>query len=245
MGQILIADQFLKIWNQEKRDESEAFYSSLDDNVLIDSPIASRQGKGDFRFVMDNWLQAFPDIHVKKSKNYVYNNLVVSKWTAKGCHYGPFQQFNPTEKMIEYHGETVFVFNDQNKIVHYIAKVNLLDIFRQIEPESVSQTIIDLNRLNEREEKANLIRIHYPHLTKREIDCLSLGFIGFSAKQIGILLTISHRTVQSHVGQAIGKLGCTSRMQAMERLLADNNLYIFQNVGTLICKENSQKLLFL
>jgi len=53
------------------------------------------------------------------------------------------------------------------------------------------------------------------HLTPRESECLRWTARGLSAKQIGRQLGLSDRTVESHLGKAMAKLGAVSRAQAV------------------------------
>lgn len=51
------------------------------------------------------------------------------------------------------------------------------------------------------------------HLTKREHECLKLVRQGKSAKQIGALLNISYRTVESHVDNIKSKFSCRTKLE--------------------------------
>lgn len=65
-----------------------------------------------------------------------------------------------------------------------------------------------------------------PPLTDRETEVLRLVAKGLTAKQIGDRLTVSHRTVESHVQNTLRKLQMNNRAQlvryAIERGLADD-----------------------
>jgi DNA-binding NarL/FixJ family response regulator len=64
-----------------------------------------------------------------------------------------------------------------------------------------------------------------PQLTEREIEILRMVATGLSYKQIATRLVISHRTVQNHVQNTLGKLQLHNRVElvryAIEHGLAD------------------------
>lgn len=55
-------------------------------------------------------------------------------------------------------------------------------------------------------------------LTPREQDCLYYFLNGYSAKEIGKLLKITHRTVQDHLAKVKAKYGCSSKHQLRQKL---------------------------
>lgn len=66
---------------------------------------------------------------------------------------------------------------------------------------------------DQNEERAN----NGVHLTKRELEILSLVVEGHSSKKIADLLFISKRTVDFHLDNIYTKLQVSNRMQAMQR----------------------------
>ena len=52
-------------------------------------------------------------------------------------------------------------------------------------------------------------------LTERELEVLKLVAQGLSNQEIGVALTISERTVGSHISHILGKLHLESRTQAV------------------------------
>jgi two-component system, NarL family, response regulator LiaR len=59
------------------------------------------------------------------------------------------------------------------------------------------------------------------HLTQREQDVLRLLADGLSDREIAVALTISTRTVETHVGNVLRKLGVRNRAEAANRYNAD------------------------
>ncbi|HSW68979.1 MAG TPA: LuxR C-terminal-related transcriptional regulator [Gammaproteobacteria bacterium] len=60
------------------------------------------------------------------------------------------------------------------------------------------------------------------YLTKREAECAAYMLDGATAKQIGKLLSISYRTVESHLNQIKEKMNCTSKEKLIDFLLSSN-----------------------
>ena len=61
---------------------------------------------------------------------------------------------------------------------------------------------------------------HVPRLTARETEILRLVAMGMSAKQIAAQLHLSHRTVQNHVQNTLGKLQLHNRVELVRYAIA-------------------------
>ncbi|MCE3230082.1 MAG: hypothetical protein K0R52_10 [Alphaproteobacteria bacterium] len=72
---------------------------------------------------------------------------------------------------------------------------------------------------------AHLKTIHAVRLSKREIDIIACVLNGRSAKGIGHFLSLSPRTVEAHIHNAMKKLGCTSR-ESMITLLESTGQFL-------------------
>jgi DNA-binding NarL/FixJ family response regulator len=57
-------------------------------------------------------------------------------------------------------------------------------------------------------------------LTERELEVLSMAARGHTNRAIGVLLGISHRTVQGHLAKTFGKLHASSRTEAVMRAVS-------------------------
>lgn len=57
-------------------------------------------------------------------------------------------------------------------------------------------------------------------LSSRECECLRWVAAGFASKEIAEKMKLSERTVNLHIGNAMGKLGARSRAQAVARAMA-------------------------
>ena len=65
-------------------------------------------------------------------------------------------------------------------------------------------------------------------LTKREREVFEFLILSKSTKEIAILLNITEKTVRNHISNVIGKLGVSSRTQAILELLRHNVIKIEQ-----------------
>ncbi len=63
-------------------------------------------------------------------------------------------------------------------------------------------------------------RAKIPELTEREIEVLRLVATGMSYKEIAAELFISHRTVQNHVQNTLGKLHMHNRVELVRFAIA-------------------------
>lgn len=58
-----------------------------------------------------------------------------------------------------------------------------------------------------------------PHLTPRELQCLHWTMEGKTAWEVGTILSISERTAVLHLNNAMHKMGCTTKHQAVLKAL--------------------------
>lgn len=63
-------------------------------------------------------------------------------------------------------------------------------------------------------------------LTKRETDCLRELFKGYPAREIGEKLSISVRTVETHIVHVKDKLQCDSKSQLIDKLRQNNFMFL-------------------
>lgn len=59
-------------------------------------------------------------------------------------------------------------------------------------------------------------------LTNREIECLFYAVRGKTASQIGKILSISKRTVETHINNIKSKLGCVTKSDLIDMAVTDN-----------------------
>jgi DNA-binding CsgD family transcriptional regulator len=59
-----------------------------------------------------------------------------------------------------------------------------------------------------------------PSLTPRENECISYLVLGFTAKEVGKVLNLSHRTVEQYINNVKIKLGCTYRSELIRKYIS-------------------------
>ena len=64
----------------------------------------------------------------------------------------------------------------------------------------------------------------HAHLTEREIDILILSSTGLSARQVGLALHISRRTVEYHFAQMLKRTGARNAVELVARCYANGIL---------------------
>jgi DNA-binding CsgD family transcriptional regulator len=73
-------------------------------------------------------------------------------------------------------------------------------------------------------------------LGEREAVCLALSFSSFSAKFVGDVLGISHRTVESHLQGCYQKMSCQNKQQCLGLVVERGMLSIFHELSLIILK---------
>ena len=79
-----------------------------------------------------------------------------------------------------------------------------------------------INRFAKPEEQTNVVRAPLDHLTERELEVLKMAAKGMSNREIAQQLTISVRTVQTHLTNIFNKMGVGSRTEAVVHALRKN-----------------------
>lgn len=231
-------------WNERVSvNEGEALYSIFSQQLIINSPLGKTVGLSNFSEINKKWHQAFPDIHISHVEIENYGSTVIANWESQGTHLENFKGVSPTGKEIHYPGETIFYFNQEGKVVRYSCKVDMMSIFSQLgfylqKEEYDNQCILKKNK------KLLIGKINelFNHqLTPKEAQCVSLYLLGFSAKQIGLILFISFRTAETHLNRGLHHCGCHSKLQCVEMMLEKNLLPLWQDLGKILLSEYEAK----
>ena len=61
---------------------------------------------------------------------------------------------------------------------------------------------------------------HLPQLSGREMECLAWVSRGKSSSDIGVILTLSPRTIDSYIEKACSKLGVRTRIEAVAKAVS-------------------------
>ncbi|MEQ8421033.1 MAG: ester cyclase [Arenibacter algicola] len=123
-------DNVTKAWNAN---DKELMYANLVKNVTRTAngvTIAKKQSDyGDF---MDIYHSAFPDFKVNLDKTVIDGNKAYLNWTCTGTNKGEFMGNPPTNKKIETHGFSVWMFDTEGKATREDAFYDNLVIYEQL-----------------------------------------------------------------------------------------------------------------
>jgi|TARA_R110001606_G_scaffold118170_8_gene248462 steroid delta-isomerase-like uncharacterized protein len=123
-------DNVTKAWNAN---DKELMYANLVKNVMRTAngmTIAKKQSDyGDF---MDIYHGAFPDFKVSLDKTVIDGNKAYLNWTCTGTNKGEFMGNPPTNKKIETHGFSVWMFDTEGKAAREDAFYDNLVVYEQL-----------------------------------------------------------------------------------------------------------------
>ncbi|PCI75780.1 hypothetical protein COB21_05230 [Candidatus Aerophobetes bacterium] len=240
----ICSDFVFQSWEDASVHKKTSIYDLFSENAIINTPLFYQVGPESLKQSMAGGFQAFPDATFIITKVHDYERNVTCKWAANATHLGDFNGVNPTKKKVCICGETSFIFNQENQVVHYIATLNMNELLTQLGQQAIShkQSPQDLLISNVKPLITSL-QNYYNTLTAREFECCSLFISGFSAKQIGLMLSISHRTVETYLEKVRFTLSCTSRIQMIEKFLSEQTYFILQDLARLLTVNYSTNLL--
>lgn len=226
-----------ELWNQRNSCSGE-IYQPFSQNLTLNSPLGKKTGISELSSINDKWLEAFPDMQLSKIEYDVVENLIIAKWSSKATHMGDFQGMNPTGKKIAYRGETLFVFQN-DKIVRYNCTIDMPCVYKQL-GFYLKQEEYDQQQIVQEDKKLLiqlLMKLCPGNLSVRETECLSLYVTGFNSKQVGKLLFISPRTVETHIHRALHEVQCTSKEDCIDFMLENHYLSILQDLAKTLTRE--------
>lgn len=209
----------------------------------------SRYGFNAFKAMRKDYGQCFSVIEAKLLQMDESESVSHSTWEISVKHTGFYELdpsscqtedqasivVPPTNEKITYYSELIIFFFGQ-KISKHLSLVDTdsflheLGLFRRREKYQDQGLIHDnkfliMKKLKER---------FGADLTDRELECLALNLRGFSAKQSGCILSISQRTVESHLSHGFGKLNCFNKYQCFEMMYSNYTLPIWLDLSHLI-----------
>jgi DNA-binding CsgD family transcriptional regulator len=187
----------------------------MSDQVLVETPMISAVGRKPL-------IQAFYDyIQHPAYRGYQLDQIIEQEHAIRVI--GKIKALSEANKAGAYI-ETTLLFNhfllflfDGPKTVEHLTHVILhtdfysSPLFQETLPQTHPDhktlikelTQIAANQFNQ--------RLTSTHLTLREIQCLSLYIHCKSTKEIAPVLSVSHRTVETHINNILRKLGCVTK----------------------------------
>ncbi|MGA8164699.1 MAG: LuxR C-terminal-related transcriptional regulator [Waddliaceae bacterium] len=235
-------------WN--KKTEDPSLLNLFSENFIYRTIVGSRVGKESYHTHGENWKHAFPDwvftiTHITEVKN-----AVMVECNCKGTHLNLYKDTDKKDNIVS---KTRFLNEFQMHQPSKITTVQSLEAIYIFGKSSVEHVWICGDEAFYRKQlrmgqhpgggtastslcKNINAQIKTP-LTKRELECLSLGFYCYTAKDIARMLGISHRTVETHHHQAYQKLGCSHRQQCLDLMSSLNLLPLFRELADFILKK--------
>ncbi len=131
MGEIqetVIATYAHMVWNHK---DLNVIAQTFHEKALIHSPLGDFQGISGMQEVINQWINAFPDIELNIIDTLVEGSKVVIQWEAQSTHTDTFLSIPATGQRIRYQGITVYRF-EQLKVIEYWTYLNLHSLLSQL-----------------------------------------------------------------------------------------------------------------
>jgi DNA-binding CsgD family transcriptional regulator len=231
---------------------------SLLKNCLHQKTIGKCIGIESFTSDCKDWSVAFPNYTTEIKTIKEYRNVVVCNVGRKGTHTNRYSSTNrdrksiliksdffttiensaPTGRSYEQPAQLIFAF-EKEKISQIIIEENPTGLPEQLGLKVCRQELCFL--LDTSLQMRSLNESLQASLSERELECLALGFCGFSAKHIAEILKVSFRTVETHLCHAYQKLGCYGKQQVLESMYEKELLTLWLDLGKLLLMRYNTK----
>jgi len=237
----------------------ECWRADFDKNCVADSLVKNclhqktiGKGVGVESFLSDckDWTAAFPDYATEIKTMEEHRDVVICNVGRTGTHLYRYQSTNrdkksilsvsdfftgienlaPTGRRYEHPAQLIFAFT-KGKISQVIIEEDPTGLSKQLGLNTAPQKGCFLNDMHLMTRTLNSAL--GTSLSSRELECLALGFCGFSAKHIGKILKLSYRTVETHLNNAYQKLGYFGKQQALESMYEKELLTLWLDLGKL------------
>ncbi len=116
------------VWHQKKVTSAE---DHLAPDFVNHDPAMTLQGLEQYKPFVTGYLSAFPDLHFTIEDQIAEGDKVVTRWTARGTHQGPFMGMPPTGKQGTVTGITIDRFAN-GKIVESWYNFDALGLLQQL-----------------------------------------------------------------------------------------------------------------
>lgn len=121
-----------EVWNKRKLDLLEGLlhFPYEINNLLSEAGPAEVDPAGMRRHIQE-WIDAFPDLHLAVADMVAEDDKVVLLWTMKGTHHGEYQGKGPTGNKINVNAVALFRLKD-GKLCGHSVMVDALNLYQQI-----------------------------------------------------------------------------------------------------------------
>lgn len=162
----------------------------------------SLQGRDNVKFVDQQYASAFQIKKIEISDMIFGQNKALVRWGFCGFHKGDLFEMKASHRNFDLTGQTIYQFNEEEKIEEVWQAWDLLGLLRQIK-EEVPIGFQDIENLLEKAAK----------LSVRERECMKYLLRGKTAKETSCHLKISFRTVEYYFENIKNKLGCFNKRE--------------------------------
>lgn len=235
--------------------KNEMWDSVLTDSTLFSSAMGRKIGIDCVKLHSKDFFHACPDFCTEVKKMQVFGNVVVCDAVFTATHQNfytctetdasgviiqsdfceKFAGLTPKGKKFVQVVELFFVF-ERGKIMRIAIQEDPLSLCRQLGID-VKVEKADERVLWKREYEFLVGKVRSTFgLGERETLCLALSFSSLSAKFVGEVLGISHRTVEAHLQGCYQKIGCQNKQQCLEAVVQRGMLSIFHEISLIILK---------
>lgn len=117
-------------WNQHKTISAQEFMS-IDFTRNLNG-ITVAKGPMELEAYIKNFIRAFPTLKIKIDTMIQKDQQVVTTWTFQGTNTGEFAEYLPTGKKAIVSGVSLFLFNEEGRIIREDTYYNELYLLQQL-----------------------------------------------------------------------------------------------------------------
>ncbi|HVV67427.1 MAG TPA: ester cyclase [Gammaproteobacteria bacterium] len=222
----------------------EQNYDIVDEVLMANSINSTDFGVaiGTFSIKRDihDWFSIFAEPQMQLIDQIATDESVVYRFIETVKHIAPFKSIPATGNRVSMECLVMFRANGE-KITNYHLSSNLEHVVRQLVDEQkvdiaeiLQQPIIQRRNDYFLDKVLEQLQCSGIHLTIQQLRCLSLWFSGRTSREIAIILNISHRTAEAHLGIVKDKLECKRKKEIFEVLERHGLLHIMQECSNLL-----------
>jgi steroid delta-isomerase-like uncharacterized protein len=124
-------DDVVAAWN--RRDPDAIVEHVADDVICRDVALGMPLlGRSALKEAVEEYITAFPDLHVEITSSTVDGPRLAQEWTLTGTHRGAFMGIRPTGRWTQTYGATVTTFDEDGVVIEASMYWNPLVTLRQL-----------------------------------------------------------------------------------------------------------------
>jgi steroid delta-isomerase-like uncharacterized protein len=124
-------DDVIAAWN--RHDPDGVVEHVADDVIVRDVALGMpRLNRAELRRTIEEYIAAFPDLHVEVTSSTADGLRIAQEWTVTGTHRGEFMGIPPTGRWTQTYGVTVTTFDEDGVMIEASMYWNPLATLRQL-----------------------------------------------------------------------------------------------------------------